>query len=544
VNDPKQRIAWFSKMGDDLPESFSAYEDFADIDDPAGSEPAIGLVSIGFIGGALRRGARLWLVLAVVGLLLGLGWYAKSPPAQKASVSLLLVDNPAEVPSNEILTDIAMAQSSTVATAVVHQLGLSQTPSSFLGTYTATQVSGQVLTITVKAPNGAAAVQRASAVAEQFLKFRARYTNSQQQQLEAQLNAQVNQAQQKVDALTSQINQLSSLPTTPAQKAQLNSLQTQNGQAINTLTEVRQYATDTVASTRATTRQIVSGSQVLDNATLLSHSTLKGGLLYGGGGLLGGLIVGMAIVIVGAVASGRLLRRDDIAYAIGAPVRLSVGPLPGTRRLPDVLGLGAARRRDSERVLEHLRNAVPRSPRGPVGLAVVAVDNEQVVAREIVALAVSIAKEGSRVVLADLSTGAHAARILHTSGPGVSTVSMEGANIVVMVPARDDVAPVGPLVGQAGQNGRQPADESLASADVVLSLVTLDPAFGGDYLATWATEVVAVVTAGQSTVVRVRAVGEMVRLAGTPLISVMVIDSDSRDESLGATSTALQFTSS
>ena len=122
---------------------------------------------------------------------------------------------------------------------------------------------------------------------------------------------------------------------------------------------------------------------------------------------------------------------------------------------------------------------------------------------------------------------------------------MEGTNILVMVPARDDVAPVGPLVERAAaQNGRQPADESLASADVVLSLVTLDPAFGGDYLATWATEVVAVVTAGQSTVVRVRAVGEMVRLAGTPLISVMVIDSDSRDESLGATSTALQFTSS
>lgn len=544
MNDPKQRIAWFSKMGDDLPESLSAYEDFADIDDPAGSEPAIGLVSIGFIGGALRRGVRLWGTLAVVGLLLGLGWYAKSPPAQKASVSLLLVDNPAQVPSNEILTDIAMAQSSTVATAVVHQLGLSQTPSSFLGTYTATQVSGQVLTITAKAPTSAAAVQRASAVAEQFLKFRARYTTSQQQQLEAQLNAQVNQAQQKVDALTSQINQLSSQPNTPAQKAQLSSLQTQNGQAINTLTEVRQYATDTVATTRATTRQIVSGSQVLDNATPLAHSTLKGGLLYGGGGLLGGLIVGMAIVIVGAVASGRLLRRDDIAYAIGAPVRLSVGPLPGGRRLPDVLGLGAARRRDSERVLEHLRTAVPQSTHGPAGLAVVAVDNEPVVARAIVALAVSMAKEGARVLVADLSAGTQAARILHARGPGVSTVSMEGTNISVMVPARDDVAPVGPLAERVAQNGRQPADESLANADVVLSLVTLDPAFGGDYLATWATEVVAVVTAGQSTVVRVRAVGEMVRLAGTPLISVMVIDSDSRDESLGATSTALQFTSS
>lgn len=544
MNDPKQRIAWFSRIGDDLPENLSAYDDFADIDDPAGAEPAIGLVSIAFIGGALRRGVRRWGILAVVGLLLGLGWYVKSPPAPKASVSLLLVDNPAQVPSNQILTDIAMAQSTTVAAAAVHQLGLNQTPSSFLGTYTATQVSGQVLLITAKGTTGAAAVQSASAVAEQFLKFRAQYTTSQQQQLEAQLNEQVNQAQQRVDSLTSQINQLSAQPSTPAQKAKLGSLQTQNGQAIDTLTEIRQYTTTTVASSRATTRQIVNGSQVLDNATLIKHSFLKSALLYAGGGLLGGLVVGMAIVIVGAVASGRLLRRDDIAYAIGAPVRLSVGPLPGRRRLRDVFGLGAARRRDADRVLEHLRNAVPRSTHGPAGLAVVAVDNELSAARAIVALAVSIANEGSRVVVADLSAGAHAARILHTRGPGVSTVSAEGASLLVMVPAREAVAPVGPIVERAAQNGHRSGDETLADADVVLSLVTLDPALGGDYLATWATEAVAVVTAGRSTVVRIRAVGEMVRLAGTPLVSVVVIDSDSRDESLGATSTALQFTSS
>ena len=34
-------------------------------------------------------------------------------------------------------------------------------------------------------------------------------------------------------------------------------------------------------------------------------------------------------------------------------------------------------------------------------------------------------------------------------------------------------------------------------ADLVITLVTLDPAYGGDHLATWASNAVAVVTAGE-----------------------------------------------
>ena len=75
----------------------------------------------------------------------------------------------------------------------------------------------------------------------------------------------------------------------------------------------------------------------------------------------------------------------------------------------------------------------------------------------------------------------------------------------------------------------------------MLSLVTLDPAFGAEHLATWATDAVAVITAGLSTAVRIHALGEMVRLAGTRLSSVVVIDADKRDESLGATSSSTAY---
>jgi len=73
-----------------------------------------------------------------------------------------------------------------------------------------------------------------------------------------------------------------------------------------------------------------------------------------------------------------------------------------------------------------------------------------------------------------------------------------------------------------------------AKADIVLSLVSLDPARGGDHLATWATDVVAMVTAGRATATRIRTVGEMIRLSGARLASVVVMDFDKADESLGA----------
>ena len=76
------------------------------------------------------------------------------------------------------------------------------------------------------------------------------------------------------------------------------------------------------------------------------------------------------------------------------------------------------------------------------------------------------------------------------------------------------------------------------SAEVLLSLVTLDPAVGGERLATWASDVVVVVTAGQSSAMRIRAVGEMVRLAGADSVSAVVIGADKDDESLGVTARA------
>jgi hypothetical protein len=149
------------------------------------------------------------------------------------------------------------------------------------------------------------------------------------------------------------------------------------------------------------------------------------------------------------------------------------------------------------------------------------------------------------VLVADLSAGAPLARLLGAGDPGIHEVSHDGVQLLVAVPDRDDIAPVGPVRDAGSPTVWAQPDEALATAyanaDLLLTLVTLHPAVGGDHLATWASEAIVVVTAGRSSVEQVHGVGEMVRLAGTRLDSAVLIGADRSDASLGALDLAQPF---
>lgn len=537
MNNSDPALTWPLRTSNGFSSRFHGYDDAVPGDRPPGDSGA-GLVSLGVIGAALRRGMRIWCAIGVIGLLVGSAVYLKFPMPYKAMTSVLLVDNPNVDPTAAAATNEALAQNSIVAAGVVRQLGLRQTPSGFLGSYTVTAGTGAALTITASGPSSSEAVRRASAIAAQFLKFRDQYALTQQQQTDTQLDQQVSQAQQHLDSVNTRLSQASS-------QSDINRLRAESTVASSTLQQVQQYAVQAKATARTNAQAIIRGSLVIDAAAPVKRSVFSSGALYAVIGLIGGVVLGMAIVIIGAITSSRLRRRDDIAFAFGAPVRLSVGPLrggPGLPGLPGLPGRAAGRQRDLDRVVRYLRTAVPGSSRGPAGLAVVAVDDVRTVARVVVALASSTAARQKKVVLADLSAGAHAARLLGIDGPGISAVSADGAQVMVVVPAPSDVAPIGPLGSHASPEGYARADESViaacAGADLVLTLATLDPAFGGEHLATWATDAVAVVTAGESTAVRIHAVGEMVRLAGARLGSVVVLDAEKKDEGIGGVSAA------
>ena len=106
---------------------------------------------------------------------------------------------------------------------------------------------------------------------------------------------------------------------------------------------------------------------------------------------------------------------------------------------------------------------VPERSQGAAALAVVAVDNAQVAALALVSLAVSCAQQGSQVVVADLCSGAPAARLLGARDPGVRAVSMNGAQLVVAVPDHDDVLPTGPLPRASPSAQPAAASEALAA---------------------------------------------------------------------------------
>jgi capsular polysaccharide biosynthesis protein len=527
--------------GDVLERSW-ADDDFT-VHDERAADYATNLPTLRFIGAALRRSAWLWCATAAAGFLIGLGLSVALPPADQASTSVLITHNIDDQPLAAIQTDVAMAQSRSVAERAMRQLGLpqsGQSVSSFLAAYTATWTTDRVLVITVGAPSNSEALARANAVATAFLQFRAQQLRVQEQLVLAALSQRIAPAQLRVSSLARQVAKTSAQPASPAQRARLKRLKVQSGRANGTLAGLQL----TASYFQVTTASEIEGTGVLDPAAPVTHKFLSSGpataLLYACTGLIPGLVLGMGFVVVRELVSDRLRRRDDVAHALGAPVRLSVG----TVRLGGLLGrrgLAAAESDGIRRIVAHLREVVPGNSKRVATLAVVAVDWADVAALSAVSLAVSVAAEGKRVVLADLCSSAPAAALAGVKERGVVRgVTVKGAQLVVAVPGRDGVAPVGPLRRGPAAAGQRPSRELMAaceSADFLLTLARLDPSVGGDHLATWASDVVVMVTAGQASWTKIHAVGEMIRLAGMRLASAVLVGADKTDESLGATHT-------
>lgn len=522
---------------DDAPER-RWFDDVTAVEDLP-NDPAASLVSLGYITAALRRSKWFWCATAIVGLLVGSGLYLRVPRTYQASTTLLLAEGGETAPGEAIANDQTLAESHSVAGLALHNLGLQQSVSSFVGSYTATAITDKVLLITASAPSSNEAVRRANVLATEFLTVRADQLLLQQQLEVTALDQQVTAEEQYVRSISKQIKQPSALPASGPQQAQLSALRAQANRANGDLTTLKQAISANEAATKVTTATLIGGSKVLDAASpVLPHSRLKRLALYAAGGFIIGLILSMAIVVLRALISDRLRRRDDVARALGAPVR-SIHIRRASRWLPGRRGPVSGP--DLQRIVAYLRDAVRGDSRGVAALAVVPVDDPQVAALSVVSLAESYAQQGRRVVVADLCRGGPAAMLLGAKSPGVHTVSADCGLLVAAVPDPTEFAPVGPL--RPTSPGAQAAVASelaaaSASADLLLTLIALDPSVGGEHLATWAPEAIVMVTSGRSSWTKIHAVGEMIRLAGTRLVSAVLVGADKTDESLGLTFTS------
>jgi capsular polysaccharide biosynthesis protein len=494
----------------------------------------VGLVSLRFISSAIRRGAWFWAALAITGLLIGVAVNVAMPSPHKASTSLLLTNGPEVALGTAITDDEAIAQSRTVAELALHKLGLQQSVDSFLKSYTATEVTDRVLLITVSAPSNNGAVSRATALATEFLAYRASQLEAQQNLVIVSIDQQLSQANGHITLINQQIHLEATQPKSQSQRATLASLKAEYTQAATALTSLEQNVNQNEATTLESTASQVDGSGVLNAAAPIPPpSQRKRVFIYAALGLIAGLALGLGIIVVRALTSERTYRREDVALALGAPVKLSVGSVRLRPWLPAKRRLAASQNTDVHRIVAHLVDAV--DTRSAAALAVVPVDDPRAAALSLASLALSCAREGRRVFLVDLVIGAPAARLLGAKAPGVHEVSVKGVSLAVGVPDPGSVAPIGP--GDRPRVGRHSSPNDLvaacASADLVLTLATLDPSLGAEHLATWADDAVVVITAGRSSWTKIHAVGQMVRLAGMRLVPAVLVGADKADDSLG-----------
>jgi capsular polysaccharide biosynthesis protein len=519
-------------VSEDRPGRLWADDEFTMPEDNFAVDPAGAVPNLGFIWAAVGRGIRLWGTLAMLGLLLGCGLYVKFPAPAEAETTLLMANVPDTTAGTTIISDQAIVMSRTAAGAVIKHLGLHEPVAALLSHYTAVEQSGQVLAITVKASSGALAIREANALANELLSFQATMLTGQRQLTDDALQHELTADQQNVRSLTSRINKLSALPYTSAVHAQIANLQAQRIEARNALAALEPTLNGEEATGLAANEAVIQGSQVLDKAALVKQSKKRRLLLFVGGSLMAGLVIGMGLVVLRALITDRLRRRDDVARVLGAPVRLSVGSVKLSRWRR---GLAVADDPSIRQIIAHLHGIVIQRSSATRSLAVIPVDDVRISALCIVALAKSLADGGLRVMLADLCPGAPAARLAGAGESGIQQVTIDGALVNLAVPEAEDVAPLGPLSRSRQSTTMSYLVAAAESADVLLTLASIDPATGGDYLPGWATEAVAIVTAGGPSAARVYAVGELVRLTGTPVISAVLVGADKSDQSLGVT---------
>ena len=535
--------AWTSK--DDEPgrvwtnDDFSIYNDLAD-DDLTADDLVLAMPTRPVVGPAIRRHVRWWCAAGVLGLLVGIALYTKViPPPYKATSSVLLSQPAPGDASDGMLTEVAIAQSHTVAETAMRKLGVpinAKSVQTFLGDFTASSQSfgpTGVIQFIAKGTSSTLAVNRAQAVAEAFLQVRNAELDSELTSTIDAINKQVDQDQQQVTLLDQKISALASQPPSAARDGQIASLESQRKLADGVLTGLRGSAKIYETTTKVANASVTRGSSILDRATPAARSRFKYPLEYIGGGLAGGLALGMGLVALLALISTRLRRRDDIARTLGAPVRLSLGRVRLARG-----GMAAADQPEIRQIVAHLRRLVPTRSSGAATLALATLDEQDVAAVALVSLALSYAREGKRVIVADLSPGAAAGQLLGRTEPGVHNVTLDGQQLVVTRPEPDDLAPVGPVPspGSAAddsyRHGR-PLDRVYAAGEVLLTLTVLDPALGADHLPTWATDSAMILTAGQSSITRIHTIGQMIRLAGVSLVSAILLGAEKSDVSLG-----------
>lgn len=474
------------------------------------------LVSLHFLLAALRRRWRTWVGVALVALLLGVAWLVLVPPRSTGTVTLFLAHEPDVQPEVAMATDVSLLQTRSVAASLTDRLGLDLTPEELQETVVATAVTPQVLQIDVDAPDPSAARERAATLAEVFLAFRGEQLRAGSDAIVAGNRDRVERIEDQAAVLTDEFERLTAQGE--GGEGEAAGVLTERSRLTEEIVRLQQANEETTLETEA----VLNASAVVDEAAVVPQSAPARWVLTLGSVLVGGLGAGVGLVLVTALTSTRLRRRDEVALALGVPVAASV-----TRGAQDPRAARTAA----------IRAIVAATGEGDrrVGIAAVGrtVDHERLAAEA----ALALARSGSSVLVADLGERGRMRRTvaaLSRRRPGTS------AGISVVRPDRTRVPAPGPVrLARRGVPVTEddPVRTAYDAADVVLALTEVEPTSDLDELSAWVDRVVLVVEAGGSSAERLRSVAELVRATGPRPTVAVLTGADRTDESLGLVGT-------
>ncbi|WGL53312.1 hypothetical protein P5P86_05660 [Nocardioides sp. BP30] len=280
----------------------------------AGVPPTM-VASISYLWAAMRRRWKTWVTLGVVGLVLGAGHAIAVPPEVSATATLYLSHPAGTDPASAMQTDLSILRTRTVAERTIKALGLHSAPAVLQDRTTAVATTSTVMTLTVSAGTTDLALRGVRELASTYLTYRAAQLNAQADAQVSGYQDQITAAQQQINELTSQYDALSNGNTN--QQAEAGDVLSRRSQLSAQVISLQQQ----VDATALAADSVTKASHVLDPAAVVGSSTIRRAVLLGLTGLVGGLAIGTAIVLFGALTSNRLRRREEVALAIGAPVR-------------------------------------------------------------------------------------------------------------------------------------------------------------------------------------------------------------------------------
>lgn len=481
-------------------------------------------VSITTLAAGLRRRWRLAAAGMVLGMTAGLALSLVFPPAQTASATLFLHHPALTDPTRAIATEAQLLDTRAVAQVAVRNAGLGVSPDQLIKDYEPIVLTTDLLRIRVRGPNEAEAVRRADAVALGFLSFRAEELKRQAGLAVVALQAQMTKLGEELAAVTDRINSLSAgnQSSDVRELAELSSRRTTLGGQVSKLREQIEART-------AESERLIQQSRVIDPAAPDERSPIKQAATNLIAGTIFGLFLGAGWIVLQEVVTSRVRRREDVTTLLQAPVAVSMG------RLPDRIRSGRRRfrqqlldpKRDVVRALGHLRRVLGRCRTAKPALVVVSVDSDGAGALAVAWLAVELMREDRRLLVVDMSRR-NSLRMFRPSSDN---------NWDLRVP--DAICgPWGkfpPSYIDDNQRVEHPElyRKLVADADVVLALATLDPALGAEGVAEISETAVAFVTAGRSTEAALRSTCQMLRAAQIHLDSVVVVDADPADRTVG-----------